>query len=136
MSAAAAEAHMLAALLDTLLPGGDGFPAAGGLAGVGPRVADAARPVLALLPAGFAARDADAREAVLRGIEAEAPAMFGRLVTALYLAYYVQPEVHAVLARDHGYAARPPQPAGHELPPFDPALLDRQQQRAPFWRDA
>jgi hypothetical protein len=136
MSADATEAHAVAALLDTLLPGGEGFPSAGGLAGIAPRVADAARPVLAQLPADFAARDADAREAGLRAIEAAAPDAFARLVTALYLAYYVQPEVRAVLARDHGYEARPPQPAGHTLPPFDPALLDRQRQRAPFWRDA
>jgi hypothetical protein len=127
---------VIAALLNTLLPGGEGFPPAGSLPGLERRVADAAHPVIARLPADFASHDAASREAILQGIEREAPAAFGRLVAALYLAYYVEPDVRAVLARGHGYEARPPQPGGHDLTPFEPALLDRQRQRPPFWRDA
>jgi hypothetical protein len=40
------------------------------------------------------------------------------------------PRVHAKIGHD----SRPPQPLGHDLPPFDPALLDAQRLRAPFWR--
>jgi hypothetical protein len=127
---------MIAALLDTLLPGGEGFPPAGSLPGLKPRIAEAAHPVVALLPADFASRDARSREALLQAIERKVPAAFGRLVAALYLAYYVEPDVRAVLARAHGYEARPPQPGGHDLAPFDPGLLDRQRRRPPFWRDA
>jgi len=51
-------------------------------------------------------------------------------VEQTYLGYYTRPEVHTVI----GFESRPPHPLGHQLPPFDPALLDRQRQRAPFWR--
>jgi len=43
--------------------------------------------------------------------------------------------VRAVLAARAGYEARPPQPLGHHLAPFDPALLEPQRARKPFWRD-
>lgn len=129
-----AEARVIAALLDTLLPGDSAFPPVGSLPGVAEHVAGAAAPVLAALPADFAALPPDAREAVLRAIEAAAPQAFERMVTASYLAYYAVSAVQAVLQRDYGYAARPPQPAGHDLPPFDDALLARQRQRTPLWR--
>jgi hypothetical protein len=122
----------LAALLDTLLPGDADWPAAGRLDGIEDEVAAEAAPVLAALPAGFAAGD----EAALRAIEAAQPAAFERLVAAVYLAYYTHPAVRAVLERVTGYEARPPQPLGYELPPFDERLLDTQRKRAPFWRPA
>lgn len=127
---------MIAALLDTLLPGDSAFPPAGAVAGVAARVAAVAEPVLAALPGGFGAADEVQREAMLRAVEASAPAAFERLVAAAYVAYYTAPEVQAALARGHGYAARPPQPEGHVLAPFDDAMLARQRARAPFWRQA
>jgi hypothetical protein len=127
---------VIGALLNTLLPGDGAFAAADTLPGLAERLAAAAAPVLSALPDGFAAMSPQAREASLRAIEAVEPLSFERLVAAAYLAYYTAPAVQAVLQRDHGYAARPPQPDGHALPPFDEALLARQKQRAPFWRKA
>jgi hypothetical protein len=130
----------LDALLDTLLPGDADWPAGGALdlaATVETDVgADALRALLARLPPDFAAGDADRREAALRAIENDLPEVFGRLVDAAYLAYYTAPRVRMVIERVTGYAARPPQPLGYELEPFDERLLDKQRQRAPFWRKA
>jgi hypothetical protein len=75
-------------------------------------------------------------DAALRAAEAAHPAAFERLVSAAYLAYYNASPVRQVLARLTDYEDRPPQPLGYVLPPFDPALLDRQRASAPFWRDA
>ena len=62
--------------------------------------------------------------------------MFERLVTLAYTAYYIEPRVRAVIERETGYENRPPQPLGYALEPFDERLLDKQRQRAPFWRPA
>ena len=121
---------MLTALLDTLLPGDADWPSAGSLDGMA--VEAEAAPILAALPASFAAGD----EETLRAVEAAQPAAFERLVSAVYLAYYTHPAVRAVLERVTGYEARPPQPLGYELPPFDESLLETQRKRAPFWRPA
>jgi hypothetical protein len=53
------------------------------------------------------------------------------LVEHTYRGYYTLPVVRRAVGVD-----RPPQPIGYELPPFDPALLAVQRQRAPFWRKA
>ena len=63
---------------------------------------------------------------MLRAVEAAQPRMLATLVDYTYRGYYTQP----------AQRARPPQPIGYELPPFDPSLLDQQRQRAPFWRRA
>jgi hypothetical protein len=128
----------LAALLDTLLPGDADWPAAATLDGLAAQVAEDIAPahLLAALPVGFAGLDADRREAAVQGLEAAQPAAFERLVAAAYLAYYTHDAVRAVLERLTGYEARPPQPLGYELPPFDETLLETQKRRAPFWRDA
>jgi hypothetical protein len=128
----------LAALLDTLLPGDKDWPAAGSLDGLPAQVAAdvALERLLAALPADFAVLDADGREAALQRLEVAEPAAFERLVAATYLAYYTHDAVRAVLERLTGYEARPPQPLGYELPPFDENLLATQKRRAPFWRDA
>jgi hypothetical protein len=130
----------LDAVLDTLLPGDADWPAGGALdlaatvaADVG---ADALRVLLDRLPPDFAAGDADRREAALRALETDQPEVFARLVDAAYLAYYTAARVRTVIERVTGYAARPPQPLGYELEPFDERLLDTQRQRAPFWRKA
>jgi hypothetical protein len=126
----------LAAILDTLLPGSpEGWPSAGALAGKLREEPDAAA-IIAALPPDFAMRDVDAREAALRTIETAHPAEFDRLVNATYLAYYTDPGVRQVIERLTGYEARPPQPLGYELEPFDERLLDNQKKRAPFWRKA
>jgi hypothetical protein len=72
----------------------------------------------------FGALQEDGQVAVLESVEQSAPAFFTALVEHTYRGYYTLRTVHA----------RPPQPIGYELPPFDPSLLDTQRQRAPFWR--
>ncbi len=131
------DSALLDAVLGTLLPGEGAWPSAGalGLAGevAGELGEDCAR-LLAALPPGFAALDAEAREDALRAIEARHPAMFDRLVAAAYTAYYVDARVRRTIERETGYEDRPPQPLGYELEPFDEALLERQRARQPFWR--
>jgi hypothetical protein len=128
----------LDAVLDTLLPGDTDWPAGGALdlaASVKDDVgADTLQALLDRLPPDFAAGDVDRREAALRAIEAELPDAFARLVDAAYLGYYTAPLVRAVIERVTGYEARPPQPLGYELEPFDEHLVEKQRQRAPFWR--
>ena len=79
--------------------------------------------------AEFAALDADRQEALLAEIK-DMPAFFGALVSLAYRGYYTDPRVQTAV----GFESRPPHPRGHELPVFDAALLERQRQRAPFWR--
>lgn len=130
---------LLAIVLDTLLPGDGPWPSARDVDLADALRADPEREidaVLAALPQGFAADDADSREAALRAIEATHGAAFERLVTLAYTAYYIEPRVRAVIERETGYENRPPQPLGYALEPFDDRLLDKQRQRAPFWRPA
>jgi hypothetical protein len=67
---------------------------------------------------------------VLESVERRSPRFFAALVEHTYRGYYVLP----VVQRAVGYEARPPQPLGHALPPFDSALLAQQRSRPPFWR--
>ncbi|HEY8291941.1 MAG TPA: gluconate 2-dehydrogenase subunit 3 family protein [Thermomicrobiales bacterium] len=79
---------------------------------------------------GFIGLDVDRQDAVLQAVERAFPAFFAALVDHTYRGYYTHPHVYQAI----GYAHRPPQPLGHELPLFDPAMLDKQRQRVPFWR--
>lgn len=79
---------------------------------------------------GFIGLDGDRQDAVLRAVERAFPAFFTALIDHTYRGYYTHPQVYQAI----GYAHRPPQPLGHELPLFDSAMLDQQRQRAPFWR--
>jgi hypothetical protein len=140
----------LSDVLDRLLPGNaDGWPAAGGLGLEGEVRGLWARPMddgsdpdraldalLAALGPGFDTGGEAAEIAALEALEAAEPVAFGRLVAAAYTAYYVDPRVRAVVEARTGYPARPPQPDGYPLPPFDDALLATQRRRAPFWRSA
>jgi len=72
----------------------------------------------------FGALGETSQVAILESVERVSPAFFTALVEHTYRGYYTAP----------GVRARPPQPIGYELPAFDPALLDKQRQRAPFWR--
>lgn len=141
-------AGLVEAVLDRLVPARGDQPGAGGLG-----VASFLERTLAgdvglrrLFLGGFAAigiaaeapfdgLDAARQDAILRRVEAEQPAFFAALVNHTYRGYYTSPRVLGRLDADHGYAARPPQPLGHTLPAWDPALLARQRERAPFWRD-
>lgn len=134
---------LLDAALDRLLPGGDGWPAAGAL-GLGavvrtqgarvPVQSAAVRAALSALPTGFADQPAPAQDDALRAVEQAAPADFAALVAAAYSAYYADPRVHAVIAEKSGAPVRPPQPEGHVLPNFDESLLAGVKARGPIWR--
>jgi hypothetical protein len=80
--------------------------------------------------AGFVALDGERQDAALRAVERAVPAFFAALVEHTYRGYYTHPRVYRAI----DYAHRPPQPLGYHLPMFDPALLETQRQRAPFWR--
>jgi hypothetical protein len=87
-------------------------------------------------PASFLSLAPGAQDETLRRVEAAEPAFFAALVNHAYRGYYTHLRVLQHLEATMGYPARPPQPLGHTLPPWDPALLDRQRERAPFWRRA
>ena len=126
---------LLATVLDRLLPAVGELPGAGGLglaAGI-PGVTSA--PVLDALPPGFAAQAKEEQVTALRAVEAAAPAAFAVLVKAAYTAYYADRRVLAAIETATGYAARPPQPLGYELEPFDPALLEVVRNRPSHYRE-
>ena len=129
----------MSALLDTLIPGDGDFPAASAV-GLGDALAGHNRfaaplaEVTALLPANFEALAAEGRTGALIDIEAQYPALFKALIVGAYSLYYTQPQVAAVIERLTGHTARPPQPDGHPLAPFDPALVAVPAARAPFYR--
>jgi hypothetical protein len=146
-----AERHILTAVLDCIIPASDSAPGAGaiGVAAMIERTlaasptlrrlfldglvaieAEAARQNADSASSGFVALNTDRQVVVLRAVEEALPAFFAALVDHTYRGYYTDPRVYAAIGYDH----RPPQPLGHFLPPFDPASLEKQRQRAPFWR--
>ncbi len=129
------------ALVDCLLPGDADYPPASDVGldtalAVHDRFGPPLRRVLAMLPHDFAAGDGPARDAGLRVAEASEPAWFSALVVGAYSLYYTHPVVADVLARLTGYAAGAPQPEGHDLAPFDPAMVAVPAARAPHFRTA
>jgi Gluconate 2-dehydrogenase subunit 3 len=80
--------------------------------------------------AAFVDLDRAQQTRVLELVELQSPAFFVALVEHTYRGYYTLPRVV------HAIGVQPPQPLGHMLPAFDPALLDRQRQRSQFWRRA
>lgn len=128
------------ALVDTMLPGGGGFPSA---ASVGcaewleseARFRSSVATLADLLSSDFAGLSTDDRVAQLSAIEGKHAALFDSVTAAVYSAYYTRPAVLAALEEMSGYKATPPQPGGYELPRFDPAVLDVPRSRGSLWRD-
>jgi len=124
---------LISALLTSLLPGDGDWPpaAATGLPAWFARRIDAS-PVLAdavgwlriVLPADFAIRAPSLRQVDLKGCEAADPARFAVLATEAVCGYYIDPKVLGVVEAKTGFPARPPQPMGHRLEPFDHSILD------------
>ena len=138
-----ARRELLRAVLDTLLPAGDGFPTAGAVALDHVRaMADAHAELAAALgrvlsavddaadAATFAALDADARETLLRGVEARQPDDFGALVRQTYFGYYGHPTVVARLGLEPG----PVHPRGHRLEVLEMPDLAHIIARGPVYR--
>lgn len=136
---------LVAAILDRLLPPHEDLPGAGAM-GLAPAVAteaarypvlgDALSTVLTGLPGDFSGLDGQAQDEALRALEAAQPEAFAGLVNLAYNAYYTDGRVLRLIERRTGYEARPPQPLGYELAPFDESVLAQVRQRAPFWRKA
>jgi hypothetical protein len=136
---------LLAAVLDTLIPAGDGYPGAGAVAldhVLG--VAAASPGVDRLLSGGIgavhaaargvdlAALDAAAREALLRSVEEAQPVFFEALVRHTYEGYYSHPAVVTRLGLD----PRPPQPHGHRIEWRETPDLSRVIARGRIYRPA
>lgn len=122
----------VAALLDGLLQGDARWPAAS--ATNTPRefmarlaadatLAAAFDDLRAKLPANFATLDHAARDSALQLFERTEPAIFSRIVTEAFSAYYMDAMVMDALRRHVGYSGKPPQPEGRDIPPFDVAIL-------------
>lgn len=128
---------MTAALLDTLLPGDGDFPSAGEL-DLG--IADHERfgvpfaAVQDLLPRDFDGLSAEARTAILQEVEASHRPVFDAMVLGVYSLYYTHPRVTGVIRKLTGHSGQPPQPGGHDLAPFDPAMLAVPAARPPLYR--
>ena len=78
----------------------------------------------------------DERDTVLLRVEQLYMVEFDRFVNFTYRGYYSNARVLGHLEATVGYPARPPSPLGYAMEPWDPTVLDRQRQRAPFWRSA
>jgi hypothetical protein len=141
----AARRDLLAVVLDTLVPEGDGFPGAGAAA-IDHVLATAAASaeIDALLAAGlakveqtagsvaFASLDADHRERVLRRVEQSDPAFFEALLRHTYDGYYSSPTVVARLGLEPG----PVHPHGHRIEAAELPDLSRVRARAAMYRPA
>jgi hypothetical protein len=130
---------VLAAVIDTLLPG-DGVLPRGTAAGLPlPAYAEAHRPVLEAIaaqaggPESFTGADEAARAATVRAIERAMPDAFWALLTAVLSDYYESEPVLTAL----GWPTHPPQPTGHVLAAMDDAIaarLNRVERRGQLWR--
>ena len=139
--------QLVTSILNRLIPASGDFPGAGDLGvaryldgAIGPS-AELKRTFAAGLTqitlesqhqhAGeFSALSSAQQDTILRHVEASAPAFFSALVFHTYRGYYSHPLVLHRL----GLEARPPQPHGHHLEPFDLRLLDTMQTRTPMYR--
>jgi hypothetical protein len=129
----------MSALLETMIPGDPDFPAASAIGlhdalAAHERFAAPYAAVLAELPANFDTLTQTDKVAALTAIESEHPARFNELTIGAYSLYYTHPQVAAVIERLTGHTARPPQPTGHPLEPFDLAMVAVPAARAPLYR--
>ena len=149
MSFSKDQASLAAQVLDQLVPARDAFPSAGEL-GVAQHLSGvaASKPDLGRLfhdgltsiesasrkapSTAFADLADDQKVQVLRAVEAECPQFFAMLLRHTYSGYYSNPRIIELL----GLEARPPQPLGFDLDPFDPTTVENVKQRGKLWRDA
>jgi hypothetical protein len=129
---------LLKAVLSTLLPGNGLWPAASAThvpvrvvqrLTVAPPLSAAIDWLEGELPRDFPERNLDARLADLRRCEAANPAHFSVLLTEAVSAYYTDAAVQQVIEQTTGFPARPPQPAGRTVEPYDWAAFERQRAR-------
>ena len=139
----------LVEVLNRIVPPADGLAGAGDL-GLAQRVEEVSRAIprwrmgllrvmdaVSLDPSaraagGWLALEEDEQIHALETIETNLPEHFGNFVSTVYAAYYSDGRVHERI----GWRSGAPQPAGWDMPPWDPAVLDSVSQREPFWREA
>jgi len=136
----AARRDLLALVLDTLVPAGDGFP--GGAVALDHvlALAAASADVASILErglqaidemgAGFAPLDAGDRERALTRVEESHAALFDALVRHTYDGYYSHPAVIGRLGLEPG----PVQPRGHRIETAELPDLGRVIARGPIYR--
>ncbi len=145
----AAQHTLLAKVLDTVVPRKGKLPGAGA-AGIVDYIDDVltdSEPLRRLFLDGladveiasgaahsarFGSLSAAKKKRVLRDVEAEQPEFFEALVEHTYKGYYSNPEIVELL----GLEARPPQPVGYPLKPFDRTTLDSVRKRGKVYREA
>lgn len=144
-----AHRELLDAVVDGIIPPGDGVPGAGevgaaqhveGICGVSPQSR-------ALLTSGLKAIEAtsgrthskeftglsdDEKTEVLKQIESQHAEFFAVLIRETYSGYYSSPKV----LRAKGLPLNAPQPEGYEVEPFDESLLGSVRKRGKAYRDA
>ena len=136
----AARRDLLALVLDTLVPAGDGFPAGSvaldhvlAMAAASADVASVLERALQAIgdAAGvFAQLGADDRERALARVEETRPAVFDALVRHAYDGYYSHPAVLERLGLEPG----PVQPRGHRIETAELPDLGRVVARGPLYR--
>ena len=131
----------LVAALETLLPGNDRFPSARAV-GIADRLLTlqhlrpAVETALTRLPSDIATLSAGDKTATLQAWESNDPESFGAFLVAAYSAYYTHPTVLNAVQSATVYAARPPQPEGYALEPFDHTIVAVPRRHRKRWRDA
>ncbi len=140
---------LAAQVMDQLVPARDDFPGAGelgvarhldGLAASDPALGRLFHDGLEAIEsasrrthsADFADLTSDRKDQVLRAVETGSPKFFAMLVRHTYAGYYSNPRVIELM----GLEARPPQPLGFDLDPFDPTTVEHVKERGKIWRDA
>ncbi len=135
-------------VLDQLIPGRDDFPGAGelgiaqhleGVAASDPGLGRLFHDGLAAIEstgrstysAAFGDLGDDQKVQVLLAVEAERSQAFAMLVRHAYAGYYSNRRVIELM----GLEARPPQPLGFDLDPFDPTAVEHIKERGKIWRD-
>ena len=144
-----AHRELLDAVVDGIIPSGDGVPGAGevgaaqhveGICGVSPQLRAILTNGLKAIEAtsgrahskGFAGLSDDEKTEVLKQIESQHAEFFAVLIRETYSGYYSSPEV----LRVKGLPLSAPQPEGYEVEPFDAALLEGVRKRGKAYRDA
>jgi len=142
-----AQRELLSAVLNRIIPGQGDRPGAGdlGVASFVERVAAGAPGPTRLFneglnainvaaskdhSGGFLAMPEEAKDDTLREIEAANPLFFDQLVQQTYDGYYTDTRVFDVI----GYNVPKPPVGGARPKLLDESLLEKQRQRAPFWR--
>ena len=136
----AARRDLLAAVLDTLVPPGEGFPAGSLALDHVLAMAAASADVASMLERGLQAIDdaagafarlgADDRERALGRVEQTHAALFDALVRHTYDGYYSHPAVLGRLGLEPG----PVQPRSHRIESTEPPDLGQVVARGPIYR--